>query len=240
MQQVAKDSPVTALAAMISTRENPQVVPGVFPGVVPARRRVDEDAQGRAPAQPDEGRQGAGRQGAAVPDARGPDEKAMLTSAFADAVGEVFAGAPDAYHVQLQAARAYYAASCRTRATTRASSTAALGASIEATLPVAKFNGSPVAVPWGMDEATFKNRVANAFPQALKARAAGRDVAATGRYTLQNLTGTKYLVRQGTEYLTGPKGRVVIEVPEVPSAYQSPAERARRTSRSERLRPLPG
>jgi hypothetical protein len=51
---------------------------------------------------------------------------------------------------------------------------------------------------------------------------------ATGRYTLQNLTGNSYLVRQGTEYLTGPKGKVVLEVPELPTSYQSPAERAKR------------
>jgi hypothetical protein len=78
-----------------------------------------------------------------------------------------------------------------------------------------------------MDEATFKNRVANAFPQALKSAGLPAEVAqATGRYTLQNLTGTKYLVRQGTEDLTGPKGRVVLEVPDLPSTYPV-ARRAR-------------
>jgi hypothetical protein len=149
---------------------------------------------------------------------------------YADAVGEVFAGAPDAYRTQLQAARAFYAATLSDKGDYSGElDSRAWARSIEATLPVAKFNGVAVAVPWGMDEATFKNRVANAFPQALKAAGLPAEMSqAAGRYTLQNLTGTKYLVRQGTEYLTGPKGRVVLEVPDLPSTYQSPAERARR------------
>jgi hypothetical protein len=230
MQQVAKDSPATALAAMISTRENPLVVPGVFtsssyqPGDVSAQILKGEHLLN--PTKADKAQDGKGR---GFPMPKGPDEKAM-DQRFADAVGEVFAGAPDAYRTQLQAARDFYAATLSDKGDYSGElDSRSWARSIEATLPVAKFNGSAVAVPWGMDEATFKNRVANAFPQALKAAGLPAEMSqAAGRYTLQNLTGTKYLVRQGTDYLTGPKGRVVLEVPDLPSAYQSPAERARR------------
>jgi hypothetical protein len=104
-----------------------------------------------------------------------------------------------------------------------------VGALHRRTAPVGKFNGRAVLMPWGMDEGRFKDRVADAFPSALKRVGLPVDMAgATGRYTLQNLTGNSYLVRQGTEYLTGPKGKVVLEVPELPTSYQSPAERAKR------------
>jgi hypothetical protein len=228
VQQFAKDSPVTALAAMISTKENPQVVSGIFsresyqPGDVSMKMLKGEHLLN--PTKGDKAQDGRGR-GFMMPE--GPEEKAML-QAFNDAVGEVFAGSPDAYHVQLQAARGYYAAemSDKNGGGSKELDARLWAKSIQATLPVVKFNGSPVSAPWGMDEGTFKNRVANAFPQALKAAGLPAEMAgATGRFTLQNLSGTKYLVRQGTEYLTGPKGKVVIEVPEVANWMRDPAGR---------------
>jgi hypothetical protein len=153
LQQVAKDSPVTALAAMISTKEAPLVVPGssARSRIVPAGRRVGDLLKGEHllnPTKADKAQDGKGR---SFPMPKGADEKAMHQR-FADAVGEVFAGAPDAYHVQLQAARAYYAATLSDKGNYSGElDSRAWARSIEATLPVAKFNGSPgrAAVGYG-------------------------------------------------------------------------------------------
>lgn len=230
VQQFAKDSPVTALAATIATKEAPIVAGSLWnkeawkPGDTSMRLLEGEHLLN--PTKGDKAQDGKGR---GFPMPKGADEKTM-DQRFADTVGEVFAGAPDAYRTQLQAARAYYASLMSERGNFSGElDSRAWQQAISATLPVGKFNGRAVSMPWGMDEATFKNRVSNAFPQALKDAGLPPEMAqASGRYTLLNEKGNTYFVRQGTDYLTGSRGRVVISIPDLPSSYLSQAERAKR------------
>lgn len=230
IQQVAKDSPVTALAAVIATKEAPLTTGSAWwreswqPGDTSSLMLKGEQLLN-----PSKGQKAEDGRTKGFPMPKESDEKVMRTR-FSDAVGEVFAGAPQAYDAQLQAARAVYAGLSADKGDFSGELDSKRWAeAMNRTMPIGKFNGSPILKPWGMDDDVFKDRIANAFPQALKAAGLPAEMAgATGRYTLQNLTGTRYLVRQGTDYLTGPKGRVVIDVPEVPSTYLSPAERTAR------------
>ena len=227
VQQVAKDSPVTALAAVISTKEAPLTTGRIFkesyqPGDTSARL-----LRGESLLNPTKGQKGEDGKTKGFPMPAGADEKAMRTR-FSDALGEVFSSAPDAFDVQYQAARAYYATIMSDKGDFSGTLDAkAWGQAISATTPAGNFNGKPVLMPWGMDPGTFKDRVAVALPQAMKAAGLPSEVAqASGRFTLQNLTGTSYLVRQGTEYVTGPKGRVVISIPETPGSMRDANGRA--------------
>lgn len=221
VQQFAKDSPVTALAAVIATKESPITVGSIFKEAYQPGDTSMKILQGEHLLNPTKGDKAQDGKGRGFPMPHGNDAQAM-DRRFADAVGEVFADSPDSYRTQLQAARAYYAATLSGKGNYSGELDNTVWAqSIAATLPVGRFNGKPVSLPWGMDEGTFKNHVANAFPQALKAAGLPPEVAqATGRFTLQNLSGTRYIVRQGTEDLTGPKGKVVIEVPENAASFR--------------------
>lgn len=223
VQQFAKDSPVTAQAAMIATKETPLTAGSLWwqqsfkPGDVASKILFGEHLLN--PNKGDRAQDGKGK-GFMMPE--GAEERAMRQR-FDDTVGEVFAGSPDTYHTQLQTTRAYYAAltADKNGGGSRELDAAAWRDSIAATIPIVKFNGRAVEAPWGMDEATFKDRVANAFPQAVKAAGLPVEMAgATGRYRLQNLTGNTYQVLQGTDVLRGPKGPVVIKVPEIPGSFR--------------------
>jgi hypothetical protein len=242
IQQVAKDSPVTALAAVIATKEAPLTYGRVFKESFAPGDTASLLLRGESMLNPTKGQKAEDGKTKGFPMPHGPDAQAMRTK-FNDTMGEVFTGAEKAYDVQYEAARPPTPRCRPTPATSAARSTLAAGrAPSPRTAPVGKFNGKAVLMPWGMDEGRFKDRVADAFPGALKRVGLPVDMAgATGRYTLQNLTGNSYLVRQGTEYLTGPKGQgrdrgagAADLVPVArPSARSEP-------SRSERLRPLPG
>lgn len=227
VQQFAKDSPVTALAASISAKEQPLTVGTVFkesyqPGDTSALMLRGEHLLNP----PKSTKQQDGKS-KGFPMPQGDGDKAMRMR-FADTVGEVFADNEPAYDAQLQGARAVYAALGEQKGDFSGEFDSRRWAeSINRSMPVGKFNGRSVMMPWGMAEDRFKDQVRAELPAALKAAGLPVEMAnATGRYTLQNETGATYFVRQGTEYLTGPRGRVIVRVPEQPSTWKSPAERA--------------
>lgn len=227
VQQFAKDAPTVALAANIATKEAPLQAGSLW--WKQTFQNGDTSSlmlEGRKllnPSRADKAQDGKSK---GFPMPAGPDSKTMKVR-FSDTMGEVFAGAPQAYDTALQGAEEVYAGMMARKGNFSGElDSRAWAEAIQRTTSVGKFNGTPVAMPWGMDEGTFKDRVANAFPQAVKTAGLPAEVAqATGRYTLQNLTGTRYLVRQGTEYLTGPRGRVIVNVPETPGSFRDSSGR---------------
>lgn len=230
IQQVAKDAPTVALAATIATKEAPLVAGSMWWKT--SFENGDTASlilEGRKLLNPSRGDKAQDGKGKGFPMPAGADAKMMRTR-FADTVGEVFAGAPQAYDVALQGAEEAYAGMLARKGNFSGElDTRAWAEAIKRTSSIGRYNGSAIALPWGMDEAAFKDRVANAFPQALKNAGLPAEMAgATGRFTLQNVSGTSYLVRQGTEYLTGPRGKVMISVPETASTFLTPSQRAAR------------
>jgi hypothetical protein len=222
IQQFAKDAPTVAFAATIATKEAPLTAGSLF------WKQTFENGdtsslmlEGRRLLNPSRGEKSQDGKPAAKIMPSGADAKAMRTR-FADTVGEVYAGAPQAYDLALQGAEEVYAGLLARKGNFSGEfDSRAWVEAIQRTTSVGKFNGSPVSMPWGMDEGSFKDRVANAFPQAVKAAGLPVEMAgATGRYRLQNLTGNTYQVLQGTDVLRGPKGPVVIKVPEIPGSFR--------------------
>lgn len=226
VQQFAKDAPTVALAANIMTKEAP-LTQGVFwKSTFDNGDTASLMLEGRRLLNPSRNEKSQDGKRAEKIMPSGADGKAM-NGRFADTVGEVYAGAPEAYDLALQGAREVYAGILARKGNFSGEfDSRSWAEAISRTSSIGKYNGSPLALPWGMDEATFKNKVANAFPAALKDAGLPPEVAqATGRFRLQNLTGNTYVVRQGTEDLIGPRGKVVIQVPEVPGPFRDTAGR---------------
>lgn len=240
VQQFAKDAPTVALAATIMTKEAPMIG-----GRLWSRQPFSNGdtaslmLEGRRLRNPTRGQKADDGKGS-FPFPSGDERKDMLNK-FNGAVGDAFAGAPMTRQVALEGAEEVYAGLLGRRGDySGALDSSAWREAIQRTLNVGKFNGSTIIMPWGMDEATFKDKIQEGIPKALeKAGLPFEDrlgeVAPLSTYTLVNVTGSSYVLRQarhGTEeggsYLTGPKGRVVIQIPEAPSTYLSPAEKARR------------
>ena len=207
MQQIAKDSPVTALAGMVATRERPMKISGFFSdetftpgstaGLMLAGERIlnpGKDAKGQD-----------GKPTFPMP----KDQDIRL--AFNSQAGDAFAGNPEAYQIAYQAARATYAGLVAQKGDYSGNLNDGLlrEAIQRSTGGVANINGARVVKPWGMDDSTFKNVVKAEF---------GRQTAAAGipqmkdqwpRLQLQNTKGG-YLVKSGTGYLLGKDGNPVL------------------------------
>ena len=207
MQQIAKDSPVTALAGMVATRERPMKISGFFSdetftpgstaGLMLAGERIlnpSKDAKGQD-----------GKPTFPMP----KDQDIRL--AFNSQAGDAFAGNPEAYQIAYQAARATYAGLVAQKGDYSGNLNDGLlrEAIQRSTGGVADINGARVVKPWGMDDSTFKNVVKAEF---------GRQTAAAGipqmkdqwpRLQLQNTKGG-YLVKSGTGYLLGKDGNPIL------------------------------
>jgi hypothetical protein len=207
MQQIAKDSPVTALAGMIATRERPMTVPGWFSdqtftagstsGLMLAGERIlnpGKDAKGQD-----------GKPTFPMP----KDQDIRL--AFNSQAGDAFAGNPEAYQVSYQAAKAAYAGLVSQKGDYSGNlNDGLLKEAIQRTTGgVADINGGRVVKPWGMDDSTFKNIVQKEFIKTVTAQGVPMAVEQWPRMQLQNTKGG-YLVKSGTGYLLGKDGNPVL------------------------------
>lgn len=207
MQQIAKDSPVTALAGTIATRERPMKVGGLFsddtftPGSTSALMLAGERILN--PGKDQKGQDGK-------PTFPMPKDAEMRLK-FNSMAGDAFAGNPEAYQISYQAARAAYAGLVSQKGDY--SGTLNDGLLKEAvqrvTGGVADINGARVVKPWGMDDSTFKDVTRREFGRVVESAGMAAMKDQWPRMQLQNTKGG-YLVKSGTDYLLDKRGNPIL------------------------------
>ena len=210
MQQIAPDSPVKAYAGQIYGKPNPVTLqPHLFsaddtvsPRIVAQTLVTGENLINKTrAAKTDDGKP--------VGNLYLPD-KQQFDTAFADTVGDTFAGRPDAENVALQVAYAYYtgksAETGRLNADTKDIDSKLVKESLNAAVgQVVNFHGyGHVLAPLGMDESSFNDRAASAFAAELKARGVPDSQVSKaqddfGSLGLRNWKANQYLVTKGRD-----------------------------------------
>jgi hypothetical protein len=169
MHQLAGDSPVTALAGMLSAKQRSAEINGA---AVPSRDVAATILAGERILNPSKGAKAQDGK----PQTKNlylPDPNA-LQAEFQDVVGDAFAGRDDAASVALQSVRAYYAG--RAAETGRIASddqdvdSDLVAEAVQATMgAVVNYNDNgSVLAPWGMSEDDFEDRVERAFTARAK------------------------------------------------------------------------
>lgn len=212
MQQIAPDSPVTALAAITATRERPMEVGRLFKDTFTPGSTAALALEGERLINPTRGDKAQDGRGKPMPMPKDAD----MRSAFNDVTEGVFAASPSAYDATYQYAQAIYAG----LAARRGDYSGELNSSLwkesiqRATGGVANFNGAGnIQLPWGMAEHEFKDKAAQAFRAAVRQYGLPETVIDQfPRLGLQNLKGNQYLVKSGTGYLVGKNGQPVVIV----------------------------
>lgn len=213
MQQIAPDSPVKALAGMIHgkqqeiTLQNNWIADNVTAsaGDVSETMLTGENILNKTKAE-----KGADGKSANFPI---PKETEFRTE-FANQMGKVFAGRPEAFDVAMQAVRSYYTGkSAQEGDITGEVDSKRMRQAIKATIgnPVSFNGGSTVLAPWGMDEDQFYDRAKASFEATMRER--GMPDALTnnfGIFSLENRSGDTYRVTQGGDYLRDKEGDPII------------------------------
>lgn len=220
MQQIAPDSPVTAMAGMILNKSNPSVQTHWFSSndVFTQSDVAAKLLKGEAllnPNKASKGEDGKSR-GFQMP------KETDMRSQFANQMGKAFADHPEAADIAYQAVKAYYAAA--------SSEAGDISGNLDSTRldkAIAAVTGKPTNVngngevirPWGMDESTFNNTLKQKFTQAMKDNGlSGTQVDNWGLYGVQPVGDGLYAVRMGTGYLNGKDGRrIVLDLTTPPS-----------------------
>lgn len=227
MGQIAPDQPVLAVAGSIMQKQAALTVPGgwfsasqEFKQGDVAQAMIEGDAL-LNPQSADRKEDGKTK-GFPMP----PDRD--MRTAFAETVGDSFAGDAQGADLAYQAARAYYAG-------TSAKAGRIDGvfdqptwekAILVSTGGVVDYNGrGDVRLPWGMPEDVFVDQAEEAFQRANKA--AGLPAATLDDYGLQNVGDGRYLVKAGGGYLltrTGAPLVININNNAVPTAPVAPVQ----------------
>jgi hypothetical protein len=217
MQQLFPDSPVKALAGMLASKpvditieknlfraDVTQSAPKVAATLLEGERLLN-------PSKSDKGSDGTPKRALYLPETK------SLQNAFQDQVGNAFAGRPSAAQNAFQAVQAYYVgkASQTGRLASESSDidsgivreavTSVLGSAVD-------YNGhGTVFAPWGMDRATFEDRVEQSFAQEIKRHGMTDNLnSMLPMLGLRNNgDGTYYLV-QGRNYISDAKGAPII------------------------------
>lgn len=214
MQQVAADSPVRAMAGMLTAKEAQMTTAEhwfkpndmVGSGDVAETLLQGEDLLNAT--KTDKAQDGKPKVSLYLP------ESTTLQGEFFDQVGEVFAGRPAAADIAFQAVKSYYVGRAaqigRLAADGKDIDTKLVKEAITATMgEVVDYNGADVMAPWGMNSADFKDRVS----KSLNARL-GEDA---GRVTLKNAGDGTYYVTQGKNFVVDKNGQpIVIDVSKAP------------------------
>lgn len=220
MQQIAPDSPVTAMAGMILSKQQPVVVRNTFSAdtVYQQQDVAGVLLEGEALLNPTKTAKGEDGKGKVFPM---PKEQDMRDQ-FSSAVGKAFAADPRGADFAYQAVKAYYAGkAAREGDITGTLDSGRLKDAIAAvTGGVSDINGKgEVLRPWGMSEARFKDEAKAAFDKAIAANGyTGSMIDVYGAYGLQSAGDSKYMLRSGTGYLTSRTGApIILDLTEKPS-----------------------
>lgn len=192
MQQIAPDSPVTALAGTL------------FPGNEKGATLLlkGEQLLNRAP-----GDRSTDGKGSAFPM---PPPK-EFDEAVAQAVGNAFRGRPEAYAIAMQAVRAGYAGAAATDGdVTGEIDLDRIENVIRFTIgETVTINGTDVLAPIGMDEDVFEDALEEAWESAAGNRPEGASDD-FGVYGLRQAGDGRYMVTFGRSYLHGRDGRPML------------------------------
>lgn len=213
VQQIAPDSPVTAMAGIILQKQNPVVVRRTFSADdVYAQRDVAAIMlEGEALLNPGKGAKGEdGKAGKGIAMPKEEDIRNQFTSV----VGRAFSADPNGANFAYQAVKAYYAGkSAREGDVSGVVDSGRLKEAINAVIGgVTDVNGKGEVIrPWGMSEERFKNGLQYAFTAAIAANGyKGSLLDNFGAYGAQSAGDGKYLLRSGSGYLTDKSGNPIV------------------------------
>lgn len=222
LQQIAPDSPVTAVAGYIMQKQAFMVSrwfkadPGDVAGLI---------LEGEALLNPNKAQKKQDGIGKAFPM---PDD-AKLRPDFTSRVGAAFAGLPGSADTAYQAVRAYYAGkSARLGDYSGEVNERVLKEAITAvTGGVTDVNGKgEVLRPWGMGEPQFEDAAKAAFQAEIRRMGlSGKNADNWGAYGLQSAGDGRYLVKSGGGYLVDPATNrpVVLSIGQAPGETQTEA-----------------
>ena len=231
MQQIAPDSPVTAMAGIILNKQNPVVVTHMMSAdqVFQQKDVAGIMLEGEALLNPNKLDKSENGKGKTFPLPKEQDMRDQFTSA----VGKAFAADPNGANFAYQAVKAYYVGkSAREGDVSGQIDTGRMKDAINAVIGgVTDINGKgDVVRPWGMSDERFNNGAKAAFDAQIQANGyKGTALDNWGAYGLQSAGDSKYLVRSGTGYLTDKSGNpLLLDLTEKPSmADQIPGQRPR-------------
>ncbi len=231
MNQVAPDSPVTAVAGSILISQMPVTVSGGLLGsdtVLQPRNVSGLMLEGEELLNPTKADKAQDGRGAKFPMPKETD----LQQAFSDYAGKAFRGDGKGYETAYQAFKAYYAGAANrhgilsTDLTTEGAKIAKEAAAA-ATGGVINYNTlGEVMKPWGMDDGTFKNRASAEFDKAMVANGMkGSAFDNLSAYGLQSVGTGRYLLTNGAGYLNGPNGPIELDLTRAPNTPHSASGR---------------
>lgn len=225
MQQIAPDSPVTAVAGNILQKQNPLIIPHTFSADETYTQQdvASRILEGEALINPTKATKSEDGKGKLFPMPKDQD----IRDAFNNVVGKAFAGDPIAADAAYQAVKAYYAGQgSKDGDVSGQLDSTRLKTAINAVVGVSDVNGKGEVVrPWGMPEQKFQNNLQAAFDQQMAASGLkGTSQDNFGAYGLQMVQDSKYLMRTGTGYLVDKAGNpIVLDLTTKPSlAYLIP------------------
>ena len=215
MQQIAPDAPVKALAGMLMAKERNLALEknwfsddlSVTSGNVAQTLLVGESILNKTKEQ----KQSDGsNKGFPIP------PQIDFDASFSSAVGDAFAGRPDAYNFAMQGVRAYYVGkSAQEGDLSGIVDSSRMKHSVRAVLGnVVDLNGNGyVFAPWGMDPSEFEDKSSEAFQFEMRSRGMNDLANRFDLFGLKNLSENRYFVLQGRNYLLDNNGEpVVIEL----------------------------
>jgi hypothetical protein len=213
LQQIAPDAPEVATAAALANLK-----PGydLAPGFATPQANAELILRGKAILNPSKAQKETDGVGSAP---LLPDPK-LLEQAFADKVGDAYAGHPGALRTDFQTFREIYAAAAARDGVVVGSDktpndkfvTEAMNG---ATGGLYSVGGHTVVKPYGMPDDAFASRYADAYSAALTRSGLDPATHASSDYPPVNADDGSYYLRAGAGYLTSPvNGQPVkVEVP---------------------------
>lgn len=231
MNQVAPDSPVTAVAGSILISQVPVTVSGGLFGsdtVLQPRNVSGLMLEGEALLNPTKADRAQDGRGAKFP----MPKEADLQQAFNDYAGVAFRSDGKGYETAYQAFKAYYAGAANRKGIlstdlTTEGAKIAKEAAAAATGGIINYNSlGEVIKPWGMDDGTFKNRASAEFDKAMVANGMKGGVFDNlSAYGLQSVGTGRYLLTNGAGYLNGPNGPIELDLTRAPNTPHSASGR---------------
>jgi hypothetical protein len=213
MQAVAPDSPVTAMAGIILSKQQPAVQHNTFSADTVLRQQdvAGVMLEGESLINPTKTAKGEDGKGKVF---SMPKEQDMRDQ-FNNVVGQAFAGDPRGADFAYQAVKAYYAGrSARIGDISGNINSGTMKEAINAVIGGVSDGGTgkaDVVRPWGMDDGQFKNAVQSSFTAAMAANGyTGTQADKLRNYSLQSAGDGKYLLQSGNGYLVGQDNRPVV------------------------------
>lgn len=209
MQQIAPDSPIRALTGLIAGKQRSMTLQSKWfspdieanSGDVAKIMMMGESILNQSKKQKTEN--GSSR-GFPLP------KQTEFQAAFSSAMGDVFAGQPQAYDLAMQATRAYYTGAAAQRGDISGEvNSREMKSAIKASVgEVVDFNGSSTLAPWGMPGDKFEQVAREQLVKAIKVQGEpGKGQALANAFSLRQYKDGVYYVMQGQQFKYGADGK---------------------------------